>query len=183
MLDFFSAIMPLCRFQDITAAIRFDNWASRRLERSTDRFAPIRELWDKWSGRLDMLYNPSDCVTIDEQLIGFRGRCKFKIYMPSKPCKYGIKFWILVDTVSGYVLRIQPYLGEGNVVEKEQGKRVVLDLVRGLKGKNVTADNFFTSHSLGQELLRHNLTYVGTVRQNKRCIPPELKTTKNRFYT
>ncbi|KRX50949.1 hypothetical protein T05_11662 [Trichinella murrelli] len=36
--------------------------------------------------------------------------------------------------------------------EKNQGMRVVLDMVNGLKSHNVTCDNFFTSYSLGVEL-------------------------------
>ncbi|KRY02294.1 hypothetical protein T12_6493 [Trichinella patagoniensis] len=41
--------------------------------------------------------------------------------------------------------------------------RVVLDMVKGLKGHNVTCDNFFTSYSLGVELRKKNLTLVGTI--------------------
>ncbi|KRX29810.1 hypothetical protein T05_779, partial [Trichinella murrelli] len=40
--------------------------------------------------------------------------------------------------------------------------RVVLDMVKGLKGHNVTCDNFFTAYSLGVELKKKNLTLVGT---------------------
>ena len=35
--------------------------------------------------------------------------------------------------------------------EKNQGMRVVLDITAG---DNITCDNFFTSHGLGQELLK-----------------------------
>lgn len=48
--------------------------------------------------------------------------------------------------------------------------RVVLDMTEALSGHNITCDNFFTSHKLGQELLKRKLTMVGTVRKNK----PEL---------
>ncbi|KRY47577.1 hypothetical protein T03_1455 [Trichinella britovi] len=36
--------------------------------------------------------------------------------------------------------------------EKNHGMRVVLDMVKGLKGHNVTCDNVFTSYALGVEL-------------------------------
>ena len=96
--------------------------------------------------------------------------------MPSKPVKYGIKFWLLVCSKTCYVWKIQPYLGKapGAEPEKNQGERIVLDLVEGLKGHNVTADNFFTSYDLGQKLLQKNITLVGTMRKNKRSIPPKL---------
>lgn len=43
-----------------------------------------------------------------------------------------------------------------------------------MRGHNVTMDNFFTSYELGQKLLSKGLTMVGTVRKNKRSIPPKL---------
>lgn len=160
----------------ISRALRFDDYSSRRQQRSHDKFAPIRTIWDKWVESLPTFYNPHDNVTIDEQLLSFRGRCKFRQYMPSKPAKYGIKLWVLVDSSSKYVWNIQPYLGKAvsGVVEKQQGKRVVLDLVKGLNGHNITVDNFFTSLELSQELLKQKLTIVGTLRLNKKCIPPKL---------
>ncbi|KRZ87700.1 hypothetical protein T08_6512 [Trichinella sp. T8] len=45
--------------------------------------------------------------------------------------------------------------------EKNQGMRVVLDMVKGLKGHNVTCDNFFTAYSLGPELPRELLQLQG----------------------
>ncbi|KRZ82484.1 hypothetical protein T08_832 [Trichinella sp. T8] len=48
---------------------------------------------------------------------------------------------------------------------KNQVMRVVLDMVKGLKGHNVTCDNFYTSYSLGVELKQKNLTLVGTVKK------------------
>lgn len=176
----FTTIMPKRTYQNITAALRFDDFESRRLNRSSDRFAPIRDIWEMWSNALPIFFNPNECVTIDEQLLGYRGRCKFKIYMPSKPVKYGMKFWVAVDSKTGYVWKIQPYLGKeaGAPSEKNQGQRVVLDLTVGLKGQNVTADNFFGTYELGQALLKRNLTFVGTLRSNKTFIPPILKKCK-----
>ncbi|XP_053968281.1 piggyBac transposable element-derived protein 4-like [Anastrepha ludens] len=132
----FRAIMSKKTFQYMNHIIRFDDVMSRRQKSSTDKFAPIREIFDKWSELLADYFNPSECVTIDEQLLGFRGRCKFRQYMPSKPEQYGIKFWLLVCSKTCYVWKIQPYLGKpvGGLAEKNQGQRVVLDLVRGLKG-------------------------------------------------
>ena len=48
-------------------------------------------------------YKPSAEVCIDKQLISFPGRCPFRQYLPSKPDKYGIKLFLLVDCNIGYV--------------------------------------------------------------------------------
>lgn len=164
----------------ITSALRFDDVSSRRQSRSSDKFAPIRALWDYWQQLLPMFYNCHENVTVDEQLVAFRGRCSFRQFMPSKPARYGLKFWLLVDSKSGYVWKIQPYLGKprNGMPENPQGERVVLDLIEGLKGQNITGDNFFSTFELAKKLLERKLTYVGTVRKNKTFIPPKLLTVK-----
>ena len=127
---------------------------------------------------------PFDNVTVDEQLVTYRGRCPFKQYIASKPGKYGIKFWMLSDSKTSYVSRLQVYIGrqEAQAREKNQGERVVLDLCAGLKGsgRNITCDNFFTSMQLLQKLKRDKLTLLGTVRKNRVELPPELVATKGR---
>lgn len=179
----FRATMSLKRFKVISRIIRFDDRSTRASRRCTDKFAPIRELWTKWLDILPNLYNPGENVTIDEQLVGFRGRCPFRQYMPNKPAKYGIKFWVLCDSESTYVWNVQPYIGKeaGAAPERKQGLRVVLDLcTTQLKGRNVTFDNFFTSYELGQMLLKRNMTMIGTIRKNKPSIPPILLEVKNK---
>jgi hypothetical protein len=50
-------------------------------------------------------------VTIDEELIGFRGKYPFRQFIPNKPDQYGIKLWLCVDTNSYYVFDAYPYTG------------------------------------------------------------------------
>ncbi|CAH4034405.1 unnamed protein product [Pieris brassicae] len=58
----------------------------------------------------------------------------------------------------------------------------VLRLIRPIEGsnKNVTADNWFSSIELIDELAKRKLTYVGTMKKNKREIPSEFQPQKNR---
>lgn len=48
--------------------------------------------------------------------------------------------------------------------------------------RNITMDNWFTSVNLADQLLKapYNLTIIGTLRHNKREVPPELTNLKNR---
>ncbi|CAJ1061405.1 piggyBac transposable element-derived protein 3-like%2C partial [Xyrichtys novacula] len=87
----FRATMPLKVFHAYSRLLRFDDSESRPSRRAADRLAAIREVWDTWSERLPSLYNPGPEITVDEQLVPFRGRCPFRQYIPSKPAKYGIK--------------------------------------------------------------------------------------------
>lgn len=53
-----------------------------------DKLADIREVWEHFVVNCKRCYNPSDTLTIDEQLVAFCGRCTMKQYMKSKPARY-----------------------------------------------------------------------------------------------
>ena len=171
----FSATMSRTRFSQISTFLRFDDMNTRNERVVRDKLAPICEIMDLFAAYCQKYYNTSSHVTVDEQLVPFRGHAPFRVYMKSKPAKYGIKIWILADSTTSYCKNLQVYLGKKDgKPEREQGKRVVLDLVSILgPGYGVTTDNFFTSLDLAEELIERNLTLCGTLRKNKTFTPPE----------
>lgn len=171
------ASMSRNRFQLLTTFLRFDDYSTRVQRRTSDKLAPIREVFDIFVQNCIRAYVPGSHVTIDEQLVSFRGRCPFRVYMKSKPDKYGIKIWAMADSKNSYSMNLQVYLGKINKrPEKNQGERVVLDLIEPLgTGHGVTTDNFFTSLSLADKLAEKGLTLCGTLRKNKPYIPNELQ--------
>lgn len=175
----FRAAMSQKRFSHISSTLRFDDKLSRPARR-TDKLAPFRQVWDMWTHRLMMLFSPDRDLTVDEQLVPFKGRCSFRQYIPKKPAKYGIKVWAACDVKTSYAWRLQVYTGRaaGEPAEVNQGMRVVLQMTEGLQGHVVTCDNFFTSFELAEELLKSKIALVGTIRQNKPEIPPVLRQTK-----
>lgn len=104
--------------------------------------------------------------------------------MPSKPAKYGIKWWLCCDSDNAYICDLDIYVGKARdgTVAKRVGETVVTNLTQSFKGsgRNITMDNFFTSVPLAKTLLRDNLTLVGTVRKNKTEIPVEFMPHKKR---
>ncbi|XP_031331299.1 piggyBac transposable element-derived protein 4-like [Photinus pyralis] len=173
-------IIPAClsrnRYSFITKFIRYDNFETREQRKLQDRLAPIRDIFDILVSNCKTALNPSSHMCVDEQLVPFRGRAPFRVYMKSKPAKYGIKIWALADCEFNYTVNMQVYLGkQGNKPEKKQGKRVVLELTDHLQqGYGITTDNFFTSLELANKLLMKKLTLCGTLRKNKAFIPREL---------
>ncbi|KAE8278205.1 hypothetical protein D5F01_LYC23722 [Larimichthys crocea] len=123
-------------------------------------------------------------ICINEQLVPFKGRCRFRQYMPKKPAKYGLKIWATCDVKTSYAWRLQVYTGKegGRPAEINQGMRVVLEMTEGLQGNVITCDNFFTSFGLSEELLRRKLALVGTIRRNKPELPRHLLQAKNQFF-
>jgi len=107
----FPAVMSGERFAEILCLLRFDDRGTRESRRATDKFAPIRDLWNLFVEQNRKLYIPSAYMTVDEQLLGFRGKCPFRQYIKSKPDRYGIKLWICADEETFYVFNMKPYLG------------------------------------------------------------------------
>jgi len=83
------ACMPLHRFREFLSCARFDDKGTRQERQATDKLAAIRELFDSFAEKCQALYTPSPYVCIDETLVSFRGRCPFRVYIPSKPDRYG----------------------------------------------------------------------------------------------
>lgn len=178
----FRATMTLKKFKLINECIRFDDKEQRKGIRSRDKLAPIRNVYDKWVNRLKMCYTVGKNVTVDEQLVPFRGRCPFTQYIPSKPHKYGIKIWCLCDASTYYAWNLEVYTGRDRNCKAEvnQGQRVVLTLSNQLSCRNITTDNFFTSRQLALELKKKQNKLIGTIRKNRKEIPPLLLQMKNK---
>lgn len=180
----FRATIGFKRLQSLLRYIRFDDKTTRTDRRLRDKLAPIRDVFEIVNKNLKRIYSPGPCMTVDEQLIPFRGRCPFKQCIPSKPDKYGMKIFWLCDAVTAYPLNGFPYLGKNRNESRATGiaHSIVRELCKPYErtNRNVKMDNFFTSFELAQELLGNGLTIVGTVRKNKKFIPPEFQASRSR---
>ena len=158
-----------------------------------DKFAPIRQVFEHFANHCQKKYTCKFSLTVDEQLMPLKSCCSFVTFMPNKPDKYGVKFWVLADVETKYVSNIDVYLG---AQQKEQrcgvplAESVVVNLCKHIKGEgyNITCDNFFTSLSVAEKLARDKLSIVGTIRKNrhelcKKMTEPENKATySSEFY-
>ena len=54
-------------------------------------------------------------ISIDETMVGFRGRFAAKQYMPKKPQKWGIKAFTMADSSTGYTINIVMYMGSEKI--------------------------------------------------------------------
>lgn len=140
--------------------------------------ATISEIWEGFIEICRQSYKPSSYVTIDEQLVGFRGRCPFRMYLPSKPAKYGIKFILLCDVSTKYLIDALPYVGKTtNTSGRPLAEFCVETLTKSIHGtnRNITMDNWFSSVPLAEKLLQnpYKLTMIGTLKKNKAKISPQ----------
>jgi hypothetical protein len=179
----FSATMSEKRFVVLLSCLRFDDSDTRIQRKENDKAAPISEIFQKLIDNSKSVYCVSSEMTVDEMLVPFRGRCSFRVYMPNKPRKYGIKVVCLADAKTSYLLNAYIYTGKGSdgksLSEYEKTLSVptqaVLQVCKPILGtnRNVTADNWFTSIEVADELLKRQTTYVGTVKKDKKMIPQE----------
>ncbi|KAF2890671.1 hypothetical protein ILUMI_15502, partial [Ignelater luminosus] len=162
----FNKTMSRSRLTTISQCLRFDNAEGRRRNRDADKLSPIRAFFELWLPTLQNSYIPYKNLTVDEQLLTFRGRCPFKQFIPSNPEKYDIKIWAACDSQTSFVYNCQIYIGRtGDQRECNQGKRVVVDMTKGLVAseRNGNTDNFFPSLDLAREMEKKNLTLPGTI--------------------
>jgi len=131
-------------------------------------------------------YCVGEFVTLDEMLLSFRGRCSFRMYIPSKPCKYGIKVFALADAKIYYAYNLEIYCGKQPEGQYEDVSFKPDDVVERMcrpisgSGRNLTIDNWFTSYHIMKKMKHeHNITIVGTVRKNKKQLPPSFVVLQN----
>ena len=173
-IDFFKKTMSRNDFTEIMRFLRFDRRDERPIKMKNDKFCMISTIWNQFIKNSIRCYNPSANITVDEQLFPTKARCPFTQYMPNKPDKFGIKFWLASDVDSKYIVNALPYLGKDSSRKSGLGQHVVLKLLKPYykSHRNVITDSFFTSSELGKELLSKKLFLTGTIRKNRKEIPP-----------
>lgn len=185
-IDLVISTMSRNRFHFLLRCLRFDDPATRTDRKKVDKITHIREIFQSFVSNCKSAYTIGEYATVDEKLEAFRGRCSFRQYIKNKPSKYGIKIFMLCDSRTFYTSNMEIYAGaqpEGPFRQSNAAKDVTERMIQPISGtnRNVTIDNWFTSIPLAVHLLkRHKLTIVGTLRKDKREVPPEFLTTKNK---
>ena len=83
---FYRTVMSRNLLMTWTRVLRFDNNPSTRPQRvSVNTFVALLDLWNAWNHNLQQHFRPTECITINEQLISSRNRSPHRIYNPSKP--------------------------------------------------------------------------------------------------
>ena len=112
--DNLSTIMSGRRFELLMQFLHLNDTERHpaRDEPGYDRLYKVRPfLDDKIVQNFKASYVPSQDLSVDESIIGFKGRLSWIQYLPNKPTKWEMKSWVLADACNGYTWNWQLYTG------------------------------------------------------------------------
>ena len=96
-------------------------------------------------------------------------------YMKDKPTKWGMKFFVLAESSSGYTLEFQIYTGKTNAAsEHGLSYYVLMQLMQPsclITGYHIYMENFYSSPKLFMDLAGMKFGACGTYRDSRRGCP------------
>ena len=119
---------------------------------------------------------PGKNLCIDESLLLWKGRLRFKQYIPLKRNRFGIKLCMIVDCETGFVLGFVVYTG-ADTDYKTFDSGATGDIVAHFlqpyfyKGHVVYINNWYKSPTLAEFLHDRDTGMCGTVKANRKEMP------------
>ncbi|CAC5361155.1 unnamed protein product [Mytilus coruscus] len=173
------------QFRRLVQISRYLHFYDDDLADKSDRLYKIRPYLDYLQEKFEGEYYPAQNVSFDECMIPFKGRLGIKLYIKDKPNKWGIKAFLLCDSLTAYSFRFEIYIARNIEFEGENlglTAAVVLNLTKGMeyRGHIVYTDNFYTSVVLAFNLRAHGIGMVGTIESNRKGYPKTLSTVKDK---
>ncbi|XP_063875711.1 uncharacterized protein LOC135108529 isoform X2 [Scylla paramamosain] len=170
----FGKYMSRDRFRAIYSYLHF---AHNMYPSDTDPLWKIKEMMNNIKEKFRAFFKPMQKVVLDKSLVLFRGCISFKQYIPSKQHHSGIKYFVLCDCETGYILDFIIYSASEVDIKKTDpllfSGSVVKVLLEKYFGENhvLYTDNYDTSPILTKYLKEHGMGTVGTIRQNRKHLP------------
>lgn len=185
----FNKIITSDRFESITKFLHFiDNETINAFEGPKKLFK-IYPVIKHLNNVFQKYYLPGQNISVDESLTLWKGRLSFKQFIPLKSAQFGQKTYELCDSTTGYLWKFIVYTGKDCeftspliTPDMTNTRKIVLQLVEPLlhKGYTIWMDNFYNSIELAKQLKEWGTDCVGTIRLNRKNIPPIIKNTKLR---
>ena len=169
----FPKVMARDRYWELWTYLHFND---NSLNPNASRLFKIEPIVEMLKAKFSQVLKPYQNLCIDESLLLFKGRLKFKQYLPKKRKRFGIKSYVLCDCKTGFILDFYIYLGKDS---KNSGSKigksgeVVMQLMEGHlnQGHILFVDNWYTSCALFEELRQNGTGACGTVKRNRKNYP------------
>lgn len=178
----FSQSMKRNRFYIILRFFHFNNNQTYHdADEERDRLHKIRPLIDLLKNQCHNVYQPGMNLSVDESLVLYKGRLKFRQYIKINPARFGIKLYELC-TSDRITLDFLFYCGKGMFNENDpyenmtSTERIPAVLMKNHtnKGHVLYTNNFYISPNLAKFFVGNKTHLVGTVRSNRVNYPAEI---------
>jgi hypothetical protein len=123
------------------------------------RLFKLKPILDHLNDKFISVYASECDVSVNESLMMWKGYLLWKLYVPSKYARFGIKSFELCEAKSGYVWNFVIYIGEDTAFDctlrnEPCGSKVVLDLMGPLLNQVycVTMGSLFSGPDLYDKL-------------------------------
>jgi hypothetical protein len=139
----------------------------------------IKPLYDGCLTTFKAYFIPPRELTVDETMVLYKGRSPWTVHMREKPIPIGYKLYTLGS--HGYLLTFVLYQGKGGYTTKQDVlHHTVVKVVTpwAYADRIVFLDNLYTSPALCDHLLRIGIRSCGTLRHNRKGVPPGLEEIK-----
>ena len=103
------------RFEFIWQAWHFSD--NRQQTRVSERLFKIWPVYEYFVQKCRSVYSPKQELSLDETIITWRGRLKFRTYNPGNITQYGVLVRMMCEAVSGYICNTEIYSAEGKKLE------------------------------------------------------------------
>lgn len=173
----FAQIMSRDRYLLLLRLIHFTDNTTPPI--SGDSLSKIRIIVEYIKNKFRENFIPYQNICIDESILLFKGRLFFKQYVPSKRHRFGIKFFVMCDCKTGYILDFIIYTGstteiiDSGIANVGKTGNIVLTLINPYlnKGHTLYVDNWYSSPALFSYLFEKKTNACGTVKANRKNMP------------
>ncbi|GFO27773.1 PiggyBac transposable element-derived protein 4-like [Plakobranchus ocellatus] len=165
--DRFLSILAIFHIADNSTFVPFG-------EPDHDPIHKIRPFVDHLNRVFKELYEPDREVCLDEAMVPFKGRSRFKVYMKNKPTIWGFKLYKLCESKTGYIYTLEMYCPDRRLSNKAVD--VTMRLMQPLlnKGHHLFVHNYYCCPELWDRLKSFQTALVGTCCRNRIGMPCDL---------
>ncbi|XP_062571144.1 piggyBac transposable element-derived protein 4-like [Saccostrea cucullata] len=172
-----SSVMSITRFKAILSFLQINADSDK-----DDKLTRIRHLLEHVESISQSLFQPYESVSVDERMVASKHHYSgIRQFIRDKPIRFGLKLWVLADSITGYTYAFFVYLGKKRTELKNKTKglayNVVMELSRTLfnQGYRIYTDSFYTTQHLATDLLQKKTYLVGAVKRSSSAMPSCLK--------
>lgn len=176
----FSNLMSRDRFTILLRFLHFNDnnqLPNGALERRKYMVSPITDLLNQ---RFKELYVPEKHISLDESLLKWLGNLSWKIFIPAKRARFGMKLYKLC--CEEYTLAFKVYFGKDDtdyypaLPALGKTEKLVLYLTEGYNNKwyNIFLDRLYSSPQLFDELYQREIGACGTAMKGRKYMPKAL---------